>query len=162
MTPLIQVGLAQHPKNGPRTRSPTVAFPSLPYKDNQGSNPPPLKLFHISRGQYDEVSTIGLFGQTSWLVGLGHPRKVFMVKVENHLAMKFKKIRKNRGEFLWANELALHETTIEYVDSTKSQKKYIVYIKPFFNSKFKIMITQNDNSCLPIGKQSSPNNLLPL
>ena len=75
MTPLIQVGLAQHPKNGPRTQSPTVAFPSLPYKDNQGSNPPLLKLFHISRGQYDEVSTIGLFGQTSLLVGLGHPRK---------------------------------------------------------------------------------------
>ena len=85
-----------------------------------------------------------------------------MVKVENHLAMKFKQIRKNRGEFLYANELALQETTIKYADSTKSQKNYIVYIKPFLNSKFKIMIAQNDNSCLPIAKQSSPNNLLPL
>ena len=44
----------------------------------------------------------------------------------------------------------------------KVKKLYCIYTKPFFNSKFKIMIAQNDNSCPPIAKQSSPNNLLPL
>ena len=36
------------------------------------------------------------------------------------------------GESSCADELALQETTIEYVDSTKSQKKYIVYIQNHF------------------------------
>ena len=40
-----------------------VAFLGLPYKDNQGSNPPPLKLFHISRGRCDKVNPIGLFNE---------------------------------------------------------------------------------------------------
>lgn len=76
-----------------------VAFPSLPYKDNQCSNPPPPNYF--TSLEADMIKSIPLASSTNQsVVWLGSPEGVFMVKVEYHLAMKLKRIRKNGGEFL--------------------------------------------------------------
>ena len=61
-----------------------------------------------------------------------------MVDVAYHLAMKLKKISKSGGEFSWADELLILETTMEYVDSTKIFKNFLYIYKTIFNSKFKI------------------------